>query len=236
VSGIIAKLWREVFGQESLKPEWTPTEPSPAWIQERVHVAIGEEALQPEMDDVCRQWTLSSAAFSTQSPLNIEPKIDLTPGLPGNGQMDKDRAIEAQRGQEHFPGLLAGWFSDPGIKRRNRLNEDSLFAAKGTRLHHGQFQPVGLFIVADGMGGHIYGQEASRMAIQIIIDVALPKLFVYNELNDASCRKLLVDGVQAANRFMYQRNHEQYTEMGTTITAVLIIDSTAFVVNVGDSR
>lgn len=236
VSGIIAKLWREVFGQESLKPECAPTEPSPAWIQERVHTAIGEEALQSEMDDVCRQWSLSSAAFSTQSPVRVEPTKDLTPGRPGNGQMGKDRVFEIERCQEHFPDLLAGWLSDPGINRRNRPNEDSLFAAKGTRLHHAQSQRVGLFIVADGMGGHVYGQEASRMAIQIMIDVVLPKLFMNNELNDASFRKLLVDGVQAANRVMYQRNQAQCTEMGTTITAVLIIDSTAFVVNVGDSR
>jgi serine/threonine protein phosphatase PrpC len=223
-----------VFGQESPKPECAPTEPSPAWIQERVHAAIGEQALQSEMDDVCRQWTLSSTAYSTQSPVSIDPTIEPTPDRPGNGQMDK--VFEVQQCQEHFPGLLAGWLSDPGIKRRNRPNEDSLFVAKGTRLHHAQSQSVGLFIVADGMGGHVYGQEASRMAIQIMIDVVLPKLFVNNELNDASFGKLLIDGVQAANRFMYQRNQAQCTEMGTTITAVLIIDSTAFVVNVGDSR
>jgi serine/threonine protein phosphatase PrpC len=236
VSAIIAKLWREVFGQGSLKPECAPTEASPAWNQECVHTAIGEGALQGEMDDVCRQRTLPSAAFTPRSPVSVEPTRDLKPGRPGDRRMDKSRVFEVERSQEHFSGLLVGWLSDPGIKRRNGPNEDSLFAAKGLRPQHAQSQAVGLFIVADGMGGHVYGQEASRMAIQIMIDVVLPKLFVNNELNDVSFRKLLVDGVQAANRVIYQRNQAQSTEMGTTITAVLIIDSAAFVVNVGDSR
>jgi serine/threonine protein phosphatase PrpC len=234
VSSLIAKLWKELFVQERPKLESGPTQPSPAWIQGRVHAAIGEEALQSDIDDVCRQWSLSSAPFSTPSQVSVEPAMGLPASEPGNGQIGMEGVFKER--QYQVPALLVGCLSDPGITRRNRPNEDSIFATKGTRLHQAQPQPVGLFIVADGMGGHVYGQEASRLAIQTMIDGVLPGLFTGGEMNNADFRKLLVDGVQAANRVIYQMNREQLTEMGTTITAVLIVDSTAIVVNVGDSR
>src|SRR5712672_1360814 len=77
VSRLIAKLWKEVFVQERTKLEPGPTQPSPVWIQERVHVAIGEEALQSDTDDICCKWSLSSAPFSTPSQLSVEPAISM---------------------------------------------------------------------------------------------------------------------------------------------------------------
>ena len=102
------------------------------------------------------------------------------------------------------------------------------------RLHSSQ--PFGVFIVADGMGGHLYGQEASSQTIQTMIDQMLPKLSESSELQEADLRQLLIDGVQAANQAIHQQNQEQGTDMGTTITAAVVVDLTAFVANVGDSR
>src|SRR6266496_878610 len=93
-----------------------------------------------------------------------------------------------------------------------------------------------MFIAADGMGGHVYGQEASRLGIQTLIDRVLPRVCGSSDLREADFRQLLIDGVQAANRAIHQRNKEQRTDMGTTITAALVVDCTAFVANVGDSR
>ena len=137
-------------------------------------------------------------------------------------------------GVQPSPGLTVGALSHPGIKRQDRPNEDSLFAARGIRLYGSQ--PFGVFIVADGMGGHLYGQEASRQAIQTMIDQMLPKLSESSELQETDLKQLLIDGVQAANQTIHHRNQEQGTEMGTTITAAVVVDSTAFVANVGDSR
>jgi serine/threonine protein phosphatase PrpC len=132
--------------------------------------------------------------------------------------------------------LAVGTFSHPGIKRQHKPNEDSLFAAQGMRSQRSRQQPFGLFIVADGVGGHLYGQEASRIAIQAMIDRMLPILSGLAELQEADFRRLLIEGVQAANHVIYQRNKQQGTSMGTTITVVLVIDDTALVANVGDSR
>ncbi len=125
--------------------------------------------------------------------------------------------------------------TDPGIKRKYKPNEDSLFAVKGVRSLNGQMQQVGLFVVADGMGGHANGQDASRLAIQTIIDYMLPRL-VHVEETSETPEKLLVDSVQQANQAVHEHNVKNGADMGTTVTATLIIDTTAHVANVGDSR
>ena len=48
--------------------------------------------------------------------------------------------------------------------------------------------------------------------------------------------ELLKDSVHRANLAIYQRNRKREEMMGTTLTAALVVDTTAYVVNVGDSR
>jgi serine/threonine protein phosphatase PrpC len=47
---------------------------------------------------------------------------------------------------------------------------------------------------------------------------------------------MLSAGVQYANKVIYERNQQQQTIMGTTMTAVMVIGSTAYVAHAGDSR
>jgi serine/threonine protein phosphatase PrpC len=138
--------------------------------------------------------------------------------------------------EELSTGLTVGARSHPGIKRQHRPNEDSLLVAQGMRTQTAPPQPFGVFLVADGMGGQKYGQEASSLAIQTMIDQMLPKLSGNLELRNPELRQLLIDAVRAANQAIHQRNQEQHTSMGTTITAAVVVGLTAFVANVGDSR
>ena len=133
-------------------------------------------------------------------------------------------------------GLAVITETNPGIKRKHKPNEDSLFAMQGARTHNSQPQQFGLFVVADGMGGHANGQDASRTAIQKIIDFMLPRISMENGLNDEGYKNLLVEGVQEANLAVHQRNLQDHADMGTTMTAALVVGSTAYVANVGDSR
>ena len=179
--------------------------------------------------------TLPSPAYS----MNDEPTGQMSLGQPGSGQADAAQAGSSDEGQPLIGralSLAVGAFSHPGIIRQYKPNEDSLFAAQGMRSHSSQPQPFGLFIAADGMGGHVHGQEASRLGIQTMVDRILPTVCGRSELHEADFRQLLIDGVQAANQAIHQRNKEQFMEMGTTITAALVVDRTAIVANVGDSR
>src|SRR6266487_1309061 len=160
--------------------------------------------------------TLPSPAYS----MNDEPTGQMSLGQPGSGQADAAQAGSSDEGQPLIGRVLSlavGAFSHPGIIRQYKPNEDSLFAAHG-------------------MGGHVHGQEASRLGIQTMVDRILPTVCGRSELHEADFRQLLIDGVQAANQAIHQRNKEQFMEMGTTITAALVVDRTAIVANVGDSR
>ncbi len=133
--------------------------------------------------------------------------------------------------------LAVGTGLDPGIKRKNRPNEDNLVAIQSIQTYNGGARPFGLFVVADGMGGHSNGQEASRQATQIISDTVVSGLLQHSaDDDDEILRDLLADGIKSANLRLYQSNQEQQTDMGTTVTAALVIGLTAYVANVGDSR
>lgn len=125
----------------------------------------------------------------------------------------------------------------PGLKRQASPNEDSLVTLQGERvLSDGQRSPFGLCVVADGMGGHANGQEASYLAIQTIVNCLLPRLSSAEPCNGDTLVNLLVEGVRAANAAVYQRNREDQTDAGSTLTAALVVGNMAYVANVGDSR
>lgn len=138
--------------------------------------------------------------------------------------------------------LIVGSGIDPGLKRKDAPNEDSLFAIQGIRMTDEGSQPAGLFVIADGMGGHANGREASRTAVHAISDVIVPALLRDVSGNSAKEEKalfldMLKNGVHQANLSLYRRNRDLAPNMmGTTLTAVLQVGTTAYIANVGDSR
>jgi len=131
--------------------------------------------------------------------------------------------------------LEVGSNSDPGIRRQKNPNEDNILTIYGTRTDHSRSHPFGLFVVADGMGGHKNGQEASRQAVKAIGDTIIPAV-LNNAGDEGSFAELLIEGAHHANLTLYRRNRRQKGLMGTTMTAALIVGSTAHIANVGDSR
>jgi serine/threonine protein phosphatase PrpC len=171
------------------------------------------------------------------SAISDMPTMEFAPAN-GNESAEHDTtlpySIEEIKSQNL--SLSVGYLTDPGIKRKHRPNEDSLLVMKGARTNNALPQEFGLFVVADGMGGHANGQDASRLAIQTIVNFILPKLSASYQMDDNAFSNLMRDGVQQANEAVHQRNIEERADMGTTMTASLVVGPVAYVANVGDSR
>lgn len=88
-----------------------------------------------------------------------------------------------------------------------------------------------VFVVCDGMGGHVGGKQASSIAVKSIIDYL--KKERYHQPIQA-----LNDALQFANMQIlgYANEHPELKGMGTTACIVLLQDSVAFIAHVGDSR
>lgn len=183
------------------------------------------------------------ALISEQPTVLFPPSPAASVGEPGEPtlkrqqlQAHEEPTQEIHQWRAHNLSLAVGTRSDPGIKRKHKPNEDSLFAMQGARTHNSQPQQFGLFVVADGMGGHANGQDASRLAIQTMIDFMLPRVSSSEQMDDEAFLKLMTDGVQNSNQAVHNRNVEAHADMGTTMTAALAVGSVAYVANVGDSR
>jgi serine/threonine protein phosphatase PrpC len=127
-----------------------------------------------------------------------------------------------------------GW--DAGIVRRHKPNEDSMVVLQATCTYQGQLVPFGLFVIADGMGGHECGQEASRLAVQNMMHTVLQNIVMGRDLSDEFLADMLIGGVEWANLAIYHRDQIENKDMGTTLTAALVVGTKAYIVNVGDSR
>ncbi|MCC8136441.1 MAG: Stp1/IreP family PP2C-type Ser/Thr phosphatase [Ruminococcus sp.] len=93
-----------------------------------------------------------------------------------------------------------------------------------------------LAVVCDGMGGERAGKEASTLAVEEFFQRFLAG---YSEsLSNDDIRKLLVSSVSAANSVIYTKARFDFKNfgMGTTCVAAFVNKTTAFIVNVGDSR
>jgi serine/threonine protein phosphatase PrpC len=151
-------------------------------------------------------------------------------------QAMRDTTDALKAGAERHFKLTVGTGLDPGIKRKHKPNEDRLLAIQGTLASDTRAQPFGLFVIADGIGGHANGQEASRLAIQTIRDVVIPALLSDVKINDEQSADLLMEAVQEANRYICEYNQMYKTDTGSTVTAALIVGETIAIANVGDSR
>ncbi len=152
--------------------------------------------------------------------------------------------------QNAFPNgvhLIAASHSDAGDVRRSEPNEDSTLVLMLERIHESISQPSGVFIVADGLGGHDNGQVASRMAIATIAErmvhdlLAAPLLAekggeAAQPLDEDGFVALLRGAVEEANIALCHVNERDKTDMGSTITGFMVVGDHAYILNVGDSR
>jgi protein phosphatase len=120
------------------------------------------------------------------------------------------------------------------IGKKRKINEDSMFLD----------DKLGLYLVADGMGGHRAGEVASNIVVETISDY-IKKLSKdddtqeFNIPDETLSRKAnhLISAISLSNRIAHQvsSKNEAYRGMGSTLSAVYFDKDTFIAANVGDS-
>jgi len=134
--------------------------------------------------------------------------------------------------------------NDMGQERKNNEDshlifplDDSVAPQNGEENVLG-FSPPGLLLaVADGMGGHIAGEVASRMCVENLAK-EMTAQFLMAGATAPDLSLALRRAVEAAHQGVYthSQQHAESSTMGTTLTAALLNGTRATVAQVGDSR
>lgn len=133
------------------------------------------------------------------------------------------------------------------VGQARQLNEDSVLCLMFDVEFGSNRQSAGLFIVADGMGGHNAGEIASEWGVKMVARECLPRLLCIQAESSGKPgshtladdpQAALVNAINVANLSLFKKAREKQTfqGMGTTITAALIIGQDMYVAHLGDSR
>lgn len=131
--------------------------------------------------------------------------------------------------------LVAGVGQSAGKQREH--NEDSALALTGTLAGAAGSIPFGVYIVADGMGGHQFGEVASNAAVRIIGGNIMKKFhpFLFNlpaQNPQESLQELMETSITEAHQYIQR----EAPGSGTTVTAALVLGDLVTIAHVGDSR
>lgn len=132
-----------------------------------------------------------------------------------------------------------GAASHAGMVRE--LDEDSLLTLDLRTVQNSNGRSWGLFIVADGMGGHAAGEVASGLAIRGATEVVLsayltPTLDANTPYDEAELKEIVRKAILQGNQYVLNEARARGNDMGTTITMALVAGDRAVIGNVGDSR
>jgi protein phosphatase len=125
-----------------------------------------------------------------------------------------------------LPSITFGVASDIGRVRSENQDSHGVYPSPDNDTGHDR-----LFVVADGMGGHRGGKEASILAVQTIVDS-------YKSDSTRELPVMLSDAITLANRRIHAASlaDESLRGMGTTCVALVVRSTRACIAHVGDSR
>lgn len=138
-------------------------------------------------------------------------------------------------------------FTAVGLTNVGRLrdnNQDSFGMVEFVQGSAERPMRIGLYVVADGLGGHKGGEIASALAIEAFCGEVMSRVVSLlvtssNEQalpNNETIFASMVRAVQTANERIYKGRDNRLSDMATTLVSALIAGGKAYIVNVGDSR
>jgi len=162
------------------------------------------------------------------------PEDKETPMNPDNREGNK-KTPTPESDRAGVPQLIPGIGFSIGKKREH--NEDALFTFSAN-LESGNTQiNMGLYIVADGMGGHEHGELASENAVRVMASKIIQKLPAFISNNDLA---ISLDSIQEMMKESTLDAHNEVLKNvpggGTTLTAVLVLGDQITISHIGDSR
>jgi serine/threonine protein phosphatase PrpC len=143
--------------------------------------------------------------------------------------------LESSWSLDNQRSIVIGTAQSTGIERDH--NEDTLFVLLGNSAGQEMLPDFGLFLVADGMGGHHAGDIASAISVRTtahrITEGTILRLFENGPVDDTlPLQELIRIALEDANQSVVT----QVPGGGTTLTAVLLLSSQLIIGHVGDSR
>jgi PPM family protein phosphatase len=132
--------------------------------------------------------------------------------------------------------LQFGQSTDVGMVRNT--NQDAMLSLYFSNRSSDNRPDFGLFIVADGMGGHLDGERASAIVTRIVAKHVITNIFLPmmadsdNAVEHPPLTESLTEAIQTANADVLA----DVPDGGTTITAVAVVGDLAYFAHVGDSR
>jgi len=118
------------------------------------------------------------------------------------------------------------------------LNEDSLLTLEINSTLKSVSRSMGVFVVADGMGGHAAGELASGTIINVIAQKSMQGFFPNRTTGGEGqdCASWLRQAVAAANQEVFALRKSAGSDMGSTLVAAALEGNVAYITHVGDSR
>lgn len=123
--------------------------------------------------------------------------------------------------------------SHVGKVRKN--NEDYCM---GEVIKVNEEETLGIFALADGMGGHKKGEVASEIAVKNILAYLKENLLQHNSIKIDYVDDIIKQAYNNVNSIIYNQSlkREEYRGMGTTLVIAILYKEDLYVANVGDSR
>lgn len=171
-----------------------------------------------------------------EKPLTSDPQQQVADSINDETQQLTSGALPTAVQLRSQRGFATAVLRDVG--RVRTINQDSVYALTSSIPRESQDTIMGLFIIADGMGGHDGGEIASRLAVSSVVRQVLTDLLVpaVTDTVSESLQSLMISAVQEANRTIWEYASAHDSDMGTTCTAVLVLGNGVYVAHVGDSR